>query len=1187
MTLVSATYESSKVSPMSIDTREARLEHRIAELYRTDRQFAAARPDPSVTARAEKPGARPFEVARTVMQGYTRRPAVGQRAVEFVTDPQTGRTAAKLLPRFDTLTYGEVWDRAGALAAALSGDPVRPGDRIGVLGFSSVDYTLVDMAVVRLAAVAVPLQTSAPVDRLRSVVAETEPTVLATSIDHLDDAVDLVRTGHSPARLIVFDYHPEADDQRATFDAAAARLSAAGSPVRIDHLAELMARGAALPPPWVPPPTEPDPPALLIYTSGSTGEPKGAVITERLVADQWRAATSERWGQRATEPAIALGFMPMSHIMGRAILYMTLARGGTVYFAATSDLSTLLDDLALARPTQLAFVPRIWEMLFQRFRGEMQRRAAAGADPATLEQQVLTDLRHDLLGGRFLSATTGSAPISAELKTWVETLLDFHLVDGYGSTEAGSIAVDGRVRRPPVLDYELVDVPELGYFHTDRPYPRGELVIRSEALIPGYYKRPDATAEVFDADGRYHTGDIFAEVGADELAYLERRSFVLKLSQGEFVTVSTVETALAESPLVRQVYVYGNSSRSYPLAVVVPTEEAIAQTGGDIEALRPLIAESVRQVAKTAGLQSYEIPRDLLVETRPFTPENGLLTGIRKLARPALKQHYGPRLEQLYTELAAAEADELRALHRGGDRPTVETVVRAAGALLGSATGDLRPNAHFTDLGGDSLSALTFAQLLREIFDVEVPVGTIIGPATDLRALADYIDDRRRGGHRPTFAAVHGAGATEIHARDLTLDKFLDTETLADAPGPPAPDAPARTVLLTGATGFLGRYLVLEWLRRLNRSGGTLICPVRAQDDAAARARLDEVFETGDPALSARFRALATGHLEVIAGDKSAPRLGTGGATWEWLAETVDVIVDPAALVNHMLPYRELFGPNVVGTAELLRLALTTRQKPYTYISTIGVGDQIDRAAFTEDADIRDISPDRTIDGGYANGYSNSKWAGEVLLREAADLCGLPVTVFRCDMILADTGYSGQLNLPDMFTRLVLSVEATGTAPGSFYELDAEGRRPRAHYDGLPVGFIAEAVATLGARAGSGFRTYHVMNPYDDGISLDTYIDWLIDAGHPIERISGYDTWLQRMETAVRALPDRQRRYSLLPLLDNYRKPQQPIRGSIAPTERFRAAVRHAGIGADKDIPHVTPEMIVKYTTDLELLGLL
>ncbi len=134
-----------------------------------------------------------------------------------------------------------------------------------------------------------------------------------------------------------------------------------------------------------------------------------------------------------------------------------------------------------------------------------------------------------------------------------------------------------------------------------------------------------------------------------------------------------------------------------------------------------------------------------------------------------------------------------------------------------------------------------------------------------------------------------------------------------------------------------------------------------------------------------------------------------------------------------MLPYSELFGPNVVGTAELIRIALTTKLKPYTYVSTANVGDQIEPSAFTEDADIRVISPTRTIDGSYANGYGNSKWAGEVLLREANDLCGLPVAVFRCDMILADTTYAGQLNVSDMFTRMVLSVVATGIAPGSFY----------------------------------------------------------------------------------------------------------------------------------------------------------
>jgi fatty acid CoA ligase FadD9 len=190
-------------------------------------------------------------------------------------------------------------------------------------------------------------------------------------------------------------------------------------------------------------------------------------------------------------------------------------------------------------------------------------------------------------------------------------------------------------------------------------------------------------------------------------------------------------------------------------------------------------------------------------------------------------------------------------------------------------------------------------------------------------------------------------------------------------------------------------------------------------------------------------------------------------------------------------------------------------------------------------------------------------------------------------MILADTAYAGQLNVPDMFTRLMLSLVATGIAPGSFYELDGDGNRQRAHYDGLPVGFIAEAISTLGAHVVDGFATYHVMNPYDDGIGLDEYVDWLIDAGYPIQRIPGYDAWLQRFDTALRALPDKQRQASLLPLLHNYQRPEEPIRGSMAPTDRFRAAVQDAKIGPDKDIPHVTAPVIVKYITDLQQLGLL
>ena len=182
-----------------------------------------------------------------------------------------------------------------------------------------------------------------------------------------------------------------------------------------------------------------------------------------------------------------------------------------------------------------------------------------------------------MLGGRFVSAITGSAPISPELKAWVEDFLDMHLLEGYGSTEAGAVFVDGMIRRPPVIDYKLVDVPELGYFGTDRPHPRGELLVKSDQLFPGYYKRPEVTAEMFDEDGFYRTGDIVAELGPDHVQYVDRRNNVLKLSQGEFVTVSKLEAAFNDSPLVHQIYIYGNSARPYLLAVVVPTEDALSR----------------------------------------------------------------------------------------------------------------------------------------------------------------------------------------------------------------------------------------------------------------------------------------------------------------------------------------------------------------------------------------------------------------------------------------------------------------------------------------------------------------------------------------------------------------------------------------------------------------------------------
>ena len=329
--------------------REARRQRRFEKLISTDAELIAARPDPAIAAALDAPALLLADVVRSVMNGYADRPALGQRAVQYVADAN-GRTVTELQPHFDTLTYRETWSRVRAIADGLADNPVRPGDRVATLGFTSADYASVDMALSLTGAVAVPLQTSAPLTQLHPILVETEPVAILSSVDHLVDAVELALTAHTPKRLVVFDYHPQVDDEREAVDAAAARL--ADRHVTVDTLDDVIkAAGAHTDGPEIPRGADDDL-RLLIYTSGSTGTPKGAMYTDRLMANCWRGWFRPDWDRDGKMPAITINFMPISHIMGRVILYSTLGAGGTAYFAARSDLSTLLDDIALARPTK-------------------------------------------------------------------------------------------------------------------------------------------------------------------------------------------------------------------------------------------------------------------------------------------------------------------------------------------------------------------------------------------------------------------------------------------------------------------------------------------------------------------------------------------------------------------------------------------------------------------------------------------------------------------------------------------------------------------------------------------------------------------------------------------------------------------------------------------------------------------
>lgn len=495
-------------------------------------------------------------------------------------------------------------------------------------------------------------------------------------------------------------------------------------------------------------------------------------------------------------------------------------------------------------------------------------------------------------------------------------------------------------------------------------------------------------------------------------------------------------------------------------------------------------------------------------------------------------------------------------------------------------TGDRRS---FAESGGDSLGAASFAALLSDIFGVEVDVNLILSPAGHPITWATAIERSLAStAARPTARTVHGENARDLSAEDLDITRLqphLAELINARAPGPVV-DEP-RCVLVTGATGFLGRFLCLEWLERLAPRDGTVVCLVRARDNEEALARMRATF-AGDDELATRFAALE-GHLEVLVGDIGADRLGLSDETWARLADQVDRIVHPGALVNHVLGYEDLFAANVMGTAELAALALTGHVKPLDFVSSIAVVPFLDKTGGVTETS--PLAATIEIKDRYSAHYGASKWAAESVLHSAQERFGLPVTIFRGDMMLPHRRYHRQVNAPDVFARLLQSLVLTGLAPASFY-LTAPGRsRPTSHYDGLPVDFIASAIVAVALGCGSGVKTFHVVNPHeDDGISLDTVVDWIEATGYPIQRVDGYEEWFRRFETALHTLPDVQRQRSSLSVIDSLRHPA-PAQPKPIGSDRFVNAVRQ--MAADPEIPHLSAEFIGKCLDDLVRLELI
>ncbi len=339
---------------------------------------------------------------------------------------------------------------------------------------------------------------------------------------------------------------------------------------------------------------------------------------------------------------------------------------------------------------------------------------------------------------------------------------------------------------------------------------------------------------------------------------------------------------------------------------------------------------------------------------------------------------------------------------------------------------------------------------------------------------------------------------------DLAADTLLDVSIAPVAMGHPVgvpqtpPDAmgnPAKAILLTGATGFLGAFLLRELLQRTDSE---IFCLVRGTTDEERRERLAGVL-----ASYGLWEDRFASRILAVPGDLSLPRFGLDGAAFDALAARVGVIYHNGAEVNFVYPYARLRGPNVLGTAEVLRLACRGERKPVHYVSTLsvfGADDAVDGDAFHE----RDEPPRAARLERLESGYAQSKGVAEWLALAARGR-GVPVSIYRPSLV---SGHSvtGACATGDFFNRFLKGCVQLGSAP----ELDAL-------LNCVPVDYAAGAIVALSLRPGWLGRTFHLVNQHPTR-PADVY-EVVRSFGYPMSVVP-YGAWRRQLLDATKGGSD-------------------------------------------------------------------
>ncbi|MGH9591203.1 MAG: AMP-dependent synthetase/ligase [Terracidiphilus sp.] len=599
----------------------------------------------------------PIAPISTVNDLFCRVAAAGNRRALLWQDAQGA---------WQPLSSDQTYQRVRALARAFMEWGARKGDRIALIGENRWEWAVADFAILAIGAADVPVYPTLTGSQIAALLLDAGCRIAVVSTARQFEKIHSIRDTAGLKQIVIMD--SPAPDGAIPLSALLDGADELGG--RRDP--EFDARVSSV---------QPGDLATLIYTSGTTGEPKGVALTHGNIAANQNFAAAE---YRFNSSDVCISFLPLSHITARALDYVMYNHGAQVAYCPQFD--KLPEAMRQVRPTVIVGVPRVYEKIRQAVeakagvspvRKRLLARAVAlgarhrdtvydGRRPLSILWKLADKLVYSKVrqafGGRVHTFISGGAPLGIDTARWFASV-GIAIYEGYGLTETS-----------PVIALNSPLAHRMG--SVGRPLPNvelkiaedGELLVRGPSVFAGYWNKPAADAECFDAEGWFQTGDI-AHLDADRfLSITDRKKELLKTSGGKLVAPQPIENKLKSNVLVAQAALVGDKHK-FISALIAPNFAALEAWAGQhgIEASsRSALIENQRVTAlygdiveqANSELAKFESIKRFRLVADEWTQDSGELTPSMKLKRRAIANRYAGAISALYADEATARAEK-------------------------------------------------------------------------------------------------------------------------------------------------------------------------------------------------------------------------------------------------------------------------------------------------------------------------------------------------------------------------------------------------------------------------------------------------------------------------------------------------------------------------------------------------